>query len=221
MSRPRPILQLADLLTVLTGPALGQTRTVAITVDDLPFASGSPTPISSKDAKKAAAVNSTLLRAFTRRRIPATGFVIEQTAESLGFEASTNILAEWTKPGFDLGNHLYSHPDGNGLSVEQIEGEIVRGEKTIAPLLAQASRKPGFLRFPYNHTGDTQEKHDAVAAFIAARGYQWPPIRSTPPTTSSMRPMFWPARAMMPGKRQKSAPLILLTPERRSISTRL
>ncbi len=155
--------------------ALGQEHTAALTVDDLPFASGSPTPTSSKDAKKAAEVNSTILRALARRHIPATGFVIERTAESLGLPASTAILEKWTKPGFDLGNHLYSHPDVNALSVVQIEDEIVRGEKTIAPLLAKSSRKPVFLRFPYNHTGDTREKHDAAAAFMAARGYRLAP----------------------------------------------
>jgi hypothetical protein len=33
-------------------------------------------------------------------------------------------------------------------------------------------RKPEFLRFPYNHTGDTKEKHDAIAAFMSERGYR-------------------------------------------------
>jgi hypothetical protein len=59
--------------------------------------------------------------------------------------------------------------------VEQVEEEITRGEATFAPLLERVSRKPEFLRFPYNHTGDTKEKHDAIAAFLAARGYRLAP----------------------------------------------
>lgn len=41
--------------------------------------------------------------------------------------------------------------------------------------MQNVSRKPRYFRFPYNHTGDTKEKHDAIAAFLAARGYQLAP----------------------------------------------
>lgn len=152
-----------------------QTHTVAMTVDDLPFVSGIPSPLNSQYAKTASRVNDTLVRAFARHHIPATGFVNEQRVEQLGLLVSRKILRQWIRPGFDLGNHLYSHPDVNDLSVEQVQQEITRGETTFAPLLKSISRKPEFLRFPYNHTGDSKEKHDAVAAFMAARGYRLAP----------------------------------------------
>lgn len=142
-----------------------------MTVDDLPFVSGLPSPLSSAEAKKAMQVNERILRAFSRRHIPATGFVNGQHAEQLGLPVSSEILRQWIRPGFDLGNHLYSHPDVNDLSVEQAKQEITRGEAAFAPLLKSVSRNPQFLRFPYNHTGDTKEKHDAIAAFMSARGY--------------------------------------------------
>jgi|ERR1700727_1302832 peptidoglycan/xylan/chitin deacetylase (PgdA/CDA1 family) len=85
------------------------------------------------------------------------------------------ILRGWIKPGFDLGNHLYSHPDVNSLSAEQVEQEITQGEATIRPLLESVSRRPTFLRFPYNHTGDNEEKHDSIAAFMSAHGYRLAP----------------------------------------------
>jgi peptidoglycan/xylan/chitin deacetylase (PgdA/CDA1 family) len=85
------------------------------------------------------------------------------------------MLKPWTSGSVDLGNHLYAHKDANELSVEQIEDETVRGEATIVPLMKAAGKKPQFLRFPYNHTGDTKEKHDAIAAFIAKRGYRLAP----------------------------------------------
>lgn len=59
--------------------------------------------------------------------------------------------------------------------MEQIEQEITRGEATIAPLLASVSRRPQFLRFPFNHTGDTAEKHNAIAVFMADHGYRLAP----------------------------------------------
>jgi peptidoglycan/xylan/chitin deacetylase (PgdA/CDA1 family) len=93
----------------------------------------------------------------------------------LGSPAGPKILYEWIQRGFDLGNHTYSHPDFNELTVAQFEDEIVRGEKTFTPLMKAAGRSSKVFRFPFNHTGDTQEKHDAVAAFLKDRGYMTAP----------------------------------------------
>lgn len=152
-----------------------QTHTVAMTVDDLPFASGIPIPQKAAKAKRAEQVNEVILRAFSRHHVPATGFVVEQGAEVLGLSVSREILKQWTRSGFDLGNHLYSHPDVNTHSVGEIEQEITRGEATFAPVLKSVGRSPQFLRFPYNHTGDTKEKHDVIAAFMSTHGYRLAP----------------------------------------------
>jgi peptidoglycan-N-acetylglucosamine deacetylase len=167
--------QLAALSALILSPvaASAQAHAVAMTVDDLPFAT--PNSIGNADAKEAREINARILRAFARHHIPATGFVIEQNVENLGKPAGKLILQEWTRPGFDLGNHMFSHPDVNSMTLAQTEEEISRGEATIAPLLAQAGKHPEFLRFPYNHTGDTREKHDAIAAFMLASGYHLAP----------------------------------------------
>jgi peptidoglycan/xylan/chitin deacetylase (PgdA/CDA1 family) len=146
-----------------------------VTVDDFPYASGSSTPPSLGDAKTAELINRKLLHAFAQAHIPATGFVIEQDAEQIGIGTGRRILKQWTRPEFDLGNHTYSHADSDTLSVDDFEQEIIRGENTIGPLLQEVSRKPQYFRFPYNHTGDTKGKHDAIAAFLAARGYRLAP----------------------------------------------
>jgi peptidoglycan/xylan/chitin deacetylase (PgdA/CDA1 family) len=155
--------------------ARAQSHTVAMTVDDLPFVSGNPQPLTPNDAKRAMQVNQRILRAFAAQRIPATGFVIERHIQQLGIQPGTKILRMWIRPGFDLGNHMYSHPDVNSLSIEQVEAEITQGETTIKPLLVSVSRRPEFLRFPYNHTGDSKEKHDTIAAFMSAHGYRLAP----------------------------------------------
>jgi len=146
-----------------------------MTVDDLPFASPVPLVRNAAEARRAEHVNNAILDAFSRNHIPATGFVIEQKVQEIGVPVGRKILKRWTQPGFDLGNHLYSHPDVNDLSVEQIEREITDGESTFRPLLKEKGRTPRFLRFPYNHTGDTREKHDAIAAFMAEQGYRLAP----------------------------------------------
>jgi peptidoglycan/xylan/chitin deacetylase (PgdA/CDA1 family) len=172
MVRPATfILVTLFLRCVLTA----QTHTVAMTVDDLPFLPGTLQPLTPMDASSALVTNEAILRAFSRHQIPATGFVVEQNVERLGAESGGKILKLWIRPGFDVGNHFFSHADTDVISVEAAEQEILRGETTIRPLLGSVSREPRYLRFPYNHTGDTKEKHDAIAAFLAAHGYRMAP----------------------------------------------
>jgi peptidoglycan/xylan/chitin deacetylase (PgdA/CDA1 family) len=147
-------------------------RTVAITVDDLPYAPGRPLSNDrAAEASAAAAINRKLLAAFRTHRVPVTGFVIGERAQQLG-PAGPRILAQWVHDGFDLGNHTWSHPEMNQLPVEEIEQEIVRAEPVVAPLMSAARKKLTFFRFPMNETGNTKEKHDAIADFLAHRGYE-------------------------------------------------
>lgn len=148
-----------------------QDRTVAITVDDLPYADGTSSQLNTADVSAAEMVNGKLLAAFQKRHVPVTGFVIQKRIESLGFTSGVKILKQWIDGGFDLGNHTYSHPDMNNLSAEQIEREIVQGETAIAPLMKEVGKKIVFFRFPMNHTGDTKLKHDNIATYLAQRGY--------------------------------------------------
>jgi peptidoglycan/xylan/chitin deacetylase (PgdA/CDA1 family) len=161
------------VLAISAACVLGQTRTVAMTVDDLPFVSENGK--GTRDAGPAAAANRKLLAAFARHHVPVTGFVIQKKVEDLGLDYGTAILRSWVEAGLDLGNHSYAHPDFNDLGIEQFEDQITRGEVTIAPLMRAAGRRPEFFRFPFNHTGDTQEKHDALAAYLAQHGYRLAP----------------------------------------------
>lgn len=160
---------LALLATCL--PMFAQQKTVAVTVDDLPYVSGNDRELTPADSALAKAVNRRLLAAFKKHHASVTGFVIEKHVEEIG-PAGRNILKQWITNGLDLGNHTYSHPDVNQLTVSQIEDEIVRAETTIVPLMKDTGRKTEFFRFPMNHTGDTKAKHDAVADFLRQRGYR-------------------------------------------------
>ena len=164
-----------SLALVWSPGAFAQSRRVAITVDDLPYAAGDGRALSPSDATTAAEVNRTLVAALRKRHVPATGFVIQQGVDQLGVTAATRILANWTGGALDLGNHTYSHPDINQLSLAQIEDEISRGEAGIVPLMREAGKRPRFFRFPMNHTGDTRERHDRIASFLSQRGYRTAP----------------------------------------------
>lgn len=156
--------------------ASGQTHTVALTVDDLPFVAGHDSgPMTAADGKASKTANHKLLAAFARHRVPVTGFVIQKSVEELGAEGGDAVLRNWVQRGFDLGNHSYEHPDFNDLTAEQFEDQVVRGERVFAPLMRAAGRRPEFFRFPFNHTGDTEAKHDELAAFLVQRGYRLAP----------------------------------------------
>jgi len=150
--------------------AFAQNRTVAITVDDLPYASVSA--VSSSDVVVAKEINRKMLSALRHHHAPVTGFVIQKDVEDLGPTAAIQILRNWTRGRFDLGNHTYSHQDANQLSIAELEDEIIRGETGFVPLMKQAGKKPEFFRFPMNHTGETEQKHEKVAAFLTQRGYR-------------------------------------------------
>jgi peptidoglycan/xylan/chitin deacetylase (PgdA/CDA1 family) len=160
------------MLFLLSAPVFAQARSVAITVDDLPYAGVALGGPNASDAPATAElVNRKLLTAFHAYHVPVTGFVIQKNVEAFGAKIGPGILQAWINGGFDLGNHTYSHPDINVLPVEQIEQEIVHGESAIGPLIKGAGNKLRFFRFPMNHTGDTREKHDLIAAFLSRRGY--------------------------------------------------
>jgi len=153
---------------LVVGCALGmggppRDHAVAITIDDLPYATGGDRAPSPSESPYADSINRAIIAALVRRHVPATGFVIQLRAEQLGDTAGARILREWTEAGLDLGNHSYSHPDFNQLSVERIKDEITRGETGIG--------RRRFFRFPFNRTGDTRDKHDSIAAFLSQRGY--------------------------------------------------
>ena len=150
--------------------AFAQNRTVAITVDDLPYASVGA--VSSSDAVVAKEINRKILSALRHHDAPVTGFVIQTGVEDLGPTAAIQILRNWTRGEFDLGNHTYSHQDANRLSLTELEDETIKGETGFVPLMKQAGKKPEFFRFPMNHTGETEQKHEKVAAFLTQRGYR-------------------------------------------------
>ena len=150
-------------------PATAQQRMVAVTVDDLPIAETDHAAAGSVDTVEAKSINRAILDSLRRHKVSATGFVIDKRVEDVGETSGIAILRQWVQSGNDLGNHSYSHADFNQLTIEQIEEEIVHGERSISNVLG---RRPHYFRFPLNHTGDTAAKHDAVATFLRQHGYK-------------------------------------------------
>ena len=152
-----------------TAPA---NRTMALTFDDLPFvAAGQPY------FPAAARVTAEIIDVLRRHRAPAIGFVNEAQLARGGKEREDRValLQLWIDAGMSLGNHTYSHPDFNALTVDAFKDEIVKGEPTIKRLMAARGADRLFFRHPMTHTGDTKAKKDAIDAFLAGRGYRIAP----------------------------------------------
>ncbi|MFT4254855.1 MAG: polysaccharide deacetylase family protein [Caulobacter sp.] len=145
-------------------------RTVAITFDDLPYAGAIGEGEGALSPAEVARLNARVRATLKRFGAPATGFVVEQTAQAMGDKARPALKA-WTTGELALGNHGYSHADTNGLDLAGVEQEIVRGEASIRPLMDEAGKPLAFMRFPMNHTGDTREKREGIDALLQRLGY--------------------------------------------------
>ena len=164
MRRSLPVVCLLTSLLAAAALAQSQPRAIAVTFDDLPYVS-----LRGDYLAGARRVTSALTATLDRYHAPAVAFVNERQLEGPERDARIGLLRQWLAHGAVLGNHTYSHPDFNALSVAAFEDDIVKGETTIRILQPRAS--PVFFRHPMTHTGDTVEKKTAVDRFLHERGY--------------------------------------------------
>ena len=164
------------LLAVVSIPVAAgcQTRTVALTFDDLPLAdAGSAGMTPAERIAVAQTVNRAILAGLRRHHAPAIAFVNENKVTAYGAaEPNREILRQWIVSGNDLGNHTFSHADLSKISTDAFEKEVVDGEASIKPLMAEVGKPLRFLRFPFNHTGETPEKQRSVSDFLKQHQYE-------------------------------------------------
>jgi peptidoglycan/xylan/chitin deacetylase (PgdA/CDA1 family) len=156
-------------LLIAASQAWAQKRSVAITFDDLPgivHAKGD-------DLTAIQETNRKILQVLTKHHVPATGFVIGTNILDRGHaKECLSILQDWLSAGMELGNHTYLHLDLNKVTPGQFERDTIRGEGALRPVLEKNSRTLRFLRYPYNHTGDTDAKEKEVQRFLADHKYE-------------------------------------------------
>ena len=170
MKRTLLIVFLFGLVTSVRGQTA--TRTMAVTFDDLPYVNIA----GDQYLKRAQAATAKILTTLKKHKAPAVAFVNERKLEAPGErEARVDLLRQWVKSGMILGNHTYSHPDFNRLTVEQFQEEIVKGEVVTRELMRSRQPYQLYFRHPMTHTGDTREKKEAIENFLIARGYKITP----------------------------------------------
>jgi peptidoglycan/xylan/chitin deacetylase (PgdA/CDA1 family) len=154
------------------GPAVVQ-RQVAITIDDLPVVSVVPANLA-----KQREITSALLAALKTHRVPAIGFVNEAklVANGMSEAEGASLLEAWLAAGMTLGNHTYAHVDFHTAPLDEVESQVVQGERVTRALLSRRGTKPVFFRHPYLHAGRSLVTRQAFEAFLAGRGYRVAPV---------------------------------------------
>ena len=147
-------------------------RQVAITIDDLPRGGDG----GGRDFEAVRAMTEKLLKPFRERKIPVIGFVNAERGEQLGEGGLKKILDLWLDAGADLGNHSYSHPDINTVSLDDYTANITRGEPALRAALAPRGKTLTFYRHPFLHAGPTPEIKRGLQAFLDAQGYRVAPV---------------------------------------------
>ena len=165
------LLKALVLILLAYSFASAQTRQVAITIDDLPRG-GDGGPSSLADVSR---MTQKLLQPFREQKIPVIGFVNEGRHQ-LGPIALRQILDIWLDAGAELGNHSYSHPDINTVSLSTYTADILKGEPTTRAALAARGKKLEYFRHLFLHTGATPEAKKGLQAFLDQNGYRVAPV---------------------------------------------
>src|SRR5688500_6035269 len=155
----------------LSSPA--PSRTMAITIDDLPT-----TSVLGQQIERAERTTRDLLAAITRAGVPAIGFVNESKLQPAGKVDPRRValLQRWLDAGLELGNHTFSHPDLHQVDLKTFQDDVLRGEIVTRRLLAAKGETPRYFRHPFLHTGRSLEVRDGLLAFLKEHGYSVAPV---------------------------------------------
>lgn len=148
------------------------TRTVSITIDDLPVVS------TRSDLKNRQQITKKLLAHIKKAKVPAIGFVNENKlyAKDKRNEKQIDLLRLWVAAGLDLGNHTFSHRSLNRIELADYEADLLKGETITKELLKTKAREMRFFRHPFLQTGRTMEIKEKFDTFLEEHGYTIAPI---------------------------------------------
>lgn len=148
-------------------------RRIALTLDDLPWQR-----LDERAEPELAAKHAQLIAALKQAEVPVVGFVNESKLESDGRvqPARVQMLRDWRDAGFELGNHTFGHVDMHAMPLHAYEQDILRGEATLRPLLAETGHAPRWFRHPYLRTGRSPQARAALGAFLRTHGYEVAPV---------------------------------------------
>ena len=146
-------------------------RSVAITLDDLPYAGRSL-----EDARRA---TDALLAALTAHEVAADAFVQGNRVEVAGeTEPRRGLIRSWRDAGHALHNHSYSHLRYSETEVAAYLADVSRGHVLVEDMLAETpgARRVRFFRPPFNDLGETAATRDALHRSLGERRVRLAPF---------------------------------------------
>lgn len=147
-------------------PALAENeKEIALTIDDLPFVGTNA--YDPGNLRRTRLRFLAILEALNQNHIPATGFVIANSIAKGQWE----LLEEFRKDGYEIGNHTYSHANLDHVSVEKYLENIDKADKILQPIMTQ----PKYFRYPGLAEGKG-EKKQAVQDYLVTNQYVIAPV---------------------------------------------
>jgi peptidoglycan/xylan/chitin deacetylase (PgdA/CDA1 family) len=143
-------------LSFLACLSFAEQKTIAITIDDLPFVG----------EYRNFHLNM-IIDTLKNQEVPATGFIIAKEIRADNWET----LKKFRDAGLGLGNHTFSHANLNKLKAKEYIHEIEQADKILLPVMT----KPKFFRYPYLAMS-SGTKRDRVLCYLAEKNYQVAPI---------------------------------------------
>ena len=163
-------LSAAGRSAAAAGPGPAPSRTLAVTVDDLPA-----TP--AQDLGEMRRITKGVLSALKRHRALAVGFVNEdKLLPEPERKDRIALLRQWVEAGHELGNHTYSHADLQTMPLAAFQRDVMRGEEETRRLQAERGHGVRFFRHPFTHTGPSAEVKLSFEAFLVNHGYAVAPF---------------------------------------------
>jgi peptidoglycan/xylan/chitin deacetylase (PgdA/CDA1 family) len=150
-----------------------QQKQICLSIDDLPVVS-----YGMNDTSFQKEITKKLIASFTRNHIPAIGFVNEKKLwnDTVRNSFQISLVERWIDCGLDIGNHTYSHPDYNSVSLKEYSDDLLKGETIIKDLLERKGRRLQYFRHPFLHLGNTRLKADSLSEFLSRHGSTTAPV---------------------------------------------
>lgn len=152
--KPRPLLLV--LLLLLPSLIFAHKKTIALTIDDLPFVG----------EYRNFHLNM-MMETMLKQEVPAVGFIIGGEVRKDNWE----LLQKFRDAGFGLGNHTFSHANLNKLQPEEYIIDIRKADKKLKSVLTE----PKYFRYPYLAMS-SGEKRNKILCYLAKKHYQVAPI---------------------------------------------
>lgn len=151
----------------------GESRRMAVTVDDLPAA-----PPGRHTTEQQVEITDRLLAVLAAHRVPAVGFVNESKLEVDGAvdPRRVELLQRWLEAGHELGNHGYAHLDLHRVDPDVWLADVRRGERVTRPLVEARRGELRFFRHPFLHTGRSAEVQRRTTRALEELGYRIAPV---------------------------------------------